>query len=382
MSVSKRTDKHGKNRWLVRVESPDPITGKRRRVTVGTYPTKKEAEREEAKAITQRERGTLLERDTTTVGELLDRWLAVEVPKTVKPENMVNYETIVRKHLKPAVGSVQVRKLTVERVEGIYADLRERGYSTSLIKNVHLRLSAALRLAVRWNIVERNVCDVATPPTLAYRQARIWTPDELAAFLDVADYDPLRVYWLLAVETGARTSELLGVTWNDVDLDAGTIRFGQQVVRLLHGVPFVKDGGKTASATRTIRLTSGMAEELRAHRKAWLATRVAASTWENPHDLIFCSPRGRPLNARNVRRSFDRLVKVAGVPPIPPHSLRKLHITNAIAAGANVKAVAARVGHRNLNTTITTYQQVTAGMDDELHEIVEAMNLRRKQEAG
>ncbi|MBA2289955.1 MAG: hypothetical protein H0V98_06185, partial [Chloroflexia bacterium] len=195
MSVSKRKDKDGKNRWLVRIESPDPVTGARRRVTVGTFPTKREAEREEAKAITGRERGTLLAPDSTTVAELLDRWLEVDVPRTVKPEQIVNYETVVRKHLKPAFGEVQVRKLSVERVERLYADLQAAGYSSSLIRNVHLRLSAALKLAKRWGLVADNVCDVAKPPKLSYRASKIWTAEETAAFLEAADDDPLATYW-------------------------------------------------------------------------------------------------------------------------------------------------------------------------------------------
>lgn len=382
MSVSKRKDKDGKNRWLVRIESPDPVTGARRRVTVGTFPTKREAEREEAKAITQRERGTLLAPDSTTVAELLDRWLEVDVPRTVKPEQIVNYETVVRKHLKPAFGEVQARKLTVERVERLYADLQAAGYSSSLIRNVHLRLSAALKLAKRWGLVADNVCDVAKPPKLSYRASKIWTAEETAAFLEAADDDPLATYWRMAVETGARTSELLGLTWDDLDLERGTVRLGEQVVRNLHGVPFVKEGGKSAAARRTIGLSVGMLDVLREHRREWAERKLAATGWEDPYGLIFCSPRGRPLNSRNVRRTFDRLITLAGVTPIPPHSLRKGHITSAIAAGGNLRAVQARVGHSDPATTLGIYTQLTAGMEASLMDVVETLVPRRTRDAG
>jgi integrase len=383
MSITKRLDKDGKTRYLVRVESPDPVTGKRRRVTVGTFATKREAEKQEAKAITERERGTLLNPDRTTVGELLDRYLETEVPRTVKPENRQEYDVIIRKHLKPTLGSVKVRKLTVEHVERLYADLQAAGYSSSLIKKCHLRLSSALRLAKRWNIVAENVCDMARPPKLTYKQTQIWTPDDVAAFLDAAADDDLYAYWLLLVETGARTSELLGVTWNDVDLERGTIRFSAQVVRLLKGTPIVKQDAKTESGRRTIRLTAGTVDELKAHRKAWLARKLASGEpdW-NPYNLVFCSASGRPLNARNVRRTFDRIVKVAGVKAISPHGIRKTHITTTIANGANVKAVAARVGHRDITTTLKTYTALTAAMDDELMGIVEAVVPQRKKNAG
>lgn len=377
MSITKRKDKDGKNRWLVRIETPDPVTGARRRTTVGTFATKKEAEREEAKAITKRERGTLLAPDTTTVGELLDKWLEVAVPRSVKPEQVVNYEGTVRLHLKPAFGEVQVRKLRVEHVESLYAEMQQRGLSSSTIKNCHLRLSAALKMAKRWNIVAENVCDIAKPPKLAYKASKIWTTEETAAFLEEADDDALATYWRLMIETGGRTSELLGMTWADVDFDRKTVRFGEQVVRLLKGVPFVKDGGKSESARRTVRISSDMVQLLKDERTAWLAKQLASEEWENPYGLVFCSPRGRPLNARNVRRSFDRLIVQAGVTPVPPHSLRKLHITTTLAAGANLKAVQARVGHAKPDTTLRIYAQLVAQSEDALAEIVETLMPRR-----
>lgn len=383
MSITQRQDKNGKNRWLVRVESPDPLTGKRRRVTVGTFPTKREAEKQEAKAITERERGTLLNPDRTTVGELLDRYLETEVPRTVKPENRQEYDVIIRKHLKPALGAIHVRKLKVEQVDRLYADLQAAGYSSSLIKKCHLRLSAALRLAKRWNIVHENVCDAAEPPKIAYKAPQVWTLDDVTAFLNEAANEdakhPHWPYWLLLVETGARTSELLGVAWTDVDLERGTIRLGAQVVRLLKGTPIVKQDAKTEAGRRTIRLTAGTVAELRAHRTAWLERKLSSGEpdW-NPHNLVFCSASGKPLNARNMRRAFDRIVAASGVRPISPHGIRKTHITTTITNGANVKAVAARVGHRDITTTLRTYTALTPAMDDELMRILDTVITRPK----
>lgn len=383
MAIYKRQDKSGKTRYMVRIESTDPVTGKRRRVTVGTFPTKREAEKEQAKAITERERGTLLQPDTTTVGELLDRYLETEVPKTVKPENRAEYEVIIRRHLKPALGNVLVRKLTVEHVERLFADLQAAGYSSTTIKKAHLRLGAALRLAKRWNLVHDNVCDVAKPPKLEYKKPKVWSPDDVAAFLDVAERDHLYAYWLLLVETGARTSELLGLTWKDINFDRGTLRLGEQVVRLLKGTPILKQDAKTEAGRRTIRLTAGTVDVLRTYRRSWLERKLASGDpdW-NPDDLIFCTSTGKPYNAYNLRRNFDRIVKEAGIPPITPHGVRKSHITMAIANGANVKAVAARVGHADVTTTLGVYTSLTASMDDDLLNIVEAVVTRRKQDAG
>jgi integrase len=383
MAILKRVSKAtNKTSYQVMIDRRDPATGQRKRVTIGTYRTKKEAEKAEREAMTERDRGTLLNPDRTTVGELLDRYLEIDVPRTVRPENAVNYELTIRRHLKPALGAVRVRSLTVEQVERFYASLLEAGYSPSLIHKCHLRLSTALRLAKRWNIVTENVCDVAKSPKVTYKQPEVWTPQEVRAFLDIAEDDALHPYWLLAVETGARTSELLGVSWNDVNFERGTIRFGQQVVRLLHGTPIIKQDAKTETGRRTIRVTPDLLAELRSYRTRWVEKRMAAPEWDNPHDLIFCTASGRPLTSHNVRRSFDRLVKAAGVKPISPHGIRKTHITATVAAGGNIKAVAARVGHRDVSTTLKIYTQLIPQMEEDLMAIVEAVVPRRAEDIG
>jgi integrase len=240
--------------------------------------------------------------------------------------------------------------------------------------------------------VSHVVTDDAKPPKLTHKAPKVWTPDDVATFLNEAAaideatgkrYHAYWPLWLLFVETGARTSELLGIAWDDVDLERGTLRLGAQVVRLLKGTPIVKQDAKTEAGRRTIRLTAGTVAELKAHRTAWLEMKLASGDKEwNPHNLVFCSASGRPLNARNVRRAYDRIVEDAGVPPISPHSIRKTHITTTIANGANVKAVAARVGHRDITTTLKTYTALTAAMDDELMGIVEAIVPRRKEDAS
>jgi integrase len=188
-------------------------------------------------------------------------------------------------------------------------------------------------------------------------------------------------YWALAVETGARTSELLGLGWSDLDEERGTLTIGRRAVRLVKGTPMLKDGAKTTAGHRTIRLTAGMLTALHKHRDRQQA-RPAAATWID-NGLIFPTASGRPVNPAHVRRSFDRLVRHAGVKPLTPHGMRKSHFTALIAGGANIKAVAERVGHRDIATTLKTYTALTAPMQDELHALVEALSTdHRSSELG
>jgi integrase len=374
MALVERIDRAGKRRWQVRIAIRD-ADGKRQNRTIGTYGTKGEARKAERDALTQHERGTLLRPDTTTVGELLDEYLRVEVPRTVRPENRQPYESIIRNHLKPTLGAVQARKLTVEHVEKLLAYMQERGLSSSLITKTRMRLSSALKLGMRWGVVGTNAAEIAKPPTITYKKAAIWTPAQVAMFLDTASKNDLWPLWLLMVETGARTSELLGLTWEDVNLDQGKLRMGRLVIRLMKGTPTVKDGGKSQAASRSIRLTPGTVTELRTYRTRWLERRIAAPRWSG--DFLFCTSDGSPLSANNLRKVYDRLVTSAGVPAITPHAIRKTAITLALANGASPKAVASRVGHADSRVTLDIYSSVTLDMDDALLDIVAAIMPKR-----
>jgi integrase len=178
-------------------------------------------------------------------------------------------------------------------------------------------------------------------------------------------------YWALAVEMGARTSELLGLGWSDFDRERGTITIGRRAVRLIRGTPILKTGAKTAAGRRTIRLTETMVAALTAHHERQ-QKRYESPEWID-NDLIFPTATGRPVNPAHVRRSFDRLVGHANVKRLTPHGMRKSHITALIAGGANIKAVAARVGHRDIATTLKTYTALTASMQDELHQMEETL---------
>jgi integrase len=371
-SLEERPRASGKPHWRVRIWVNDSDTGKRKTQIVGTFESKTQAQREGARAVEQRERGTLLQPNDTTLSQLLDVWLAQELPKTVAPENRENYRIIIEKHIKPALGSVLVQKLTVQAVEAFYAQLHAARYSSSLIRKCHLRLSSSLEMARRWGWIQVNPCLAARAPKVTSKAPAVWTPQETSAFLHAARDDGMAPYWQLALETGARTSELLGLCWSDFDTARGTLSLGRQAVRLLKGTPIIKAGGKTEAGQRSIRLTEDSIGKLAARRRSQLEQRLAAEQWEDL-DLIFSTATGRPINPAHVRRSFNRLVRKSGVRPITPHGMRKTHITNLIAAGANVKAVAARVGHSDVTTTLKTYTALTTSMQEELHALVEGL---------
>ncbi|CAN5564400.1 site-specific integrase [soil metagenome] len=369
-------------KYRVRVDAGITDKGKRyqRSRMVGSF---EEATRLEADWKADAARGQTLVHKKQTVAELLDDWYEAKAGSgKVRPENMGNVEIIIRVHLKPALGHIQIQRLTVEDIERFYNRLEAQGKSTSLIRKCHTSLNSALKMAKRRKRISDNPCDYVDTPKMTTRPASVWTLEDVNRFLTAAEHDNLHPYWQLALDTGARTSELLGLTWSDVDLTKGTLTIGRQVVRLLKGTPVVKYGAKTTAGFRTIRLTRDSVEELRAYRTRWAEKKLRAAEWPEDGELVFCTASGKPINPQHVRRSFNRLVAESGVKKITPHGMRKTAITTLIASGIGPKGVAARVGHSDVTTTIKTYTALVPQMEDDIMDVLETLADRRKAALG
>lgn len=368
----------GKTAYQVMVDRRDPISGARKRVTVGTYRTKKEAEKAERDALTQQERGTLLDPTRTTVAELLNAWLATKRGE-ITGQSVVDYEIIIRKHIIPALGDVAVQKLTAPRVQAQYGAWSEAGMSPRLVRGCHMRLSPALKQAVRFGIVAFNVCDSVSPPTLGRSKADTWNAQEAALFLDASTADGLHPLWHLLLREGMRRGEALGLRWRDVDLERGTAHIVQTVApdKADKGKARIQERTKTHAGARSVRLTAGTLAVLKAHRTAQRERRVAAAEWCD-HDLIVCSsgrvfqdhatgemvtqPGGMPINPGNVARNFTALIKTTGLRRIRPHDLRHTSATLLLLANTPAKIVSERLGHASVGITLDLYSHVLPDM--------------------
>ncbi|HEV2124154.1 MAG TPA: site-specific integrase [Chloroflexota bacterium] len=374
-SIQKRQGARGPA-YRVRVEyPPDPVTGDRRQRSE-TFKIRRAAETALSAWLTEIERGTALEPSKTTVAELLDRWLMDEAPKTTRASTLVGYEITIRKHLKPVLGHCVVQKLTVEQVEHFYAQKRAEGLASSTVKKCHLRLSAALNLAVRWGLSTRNVCQSAKPGKVTYKKPKVWSIEDGEAFLEVANRDGMHPFWMLALESGMRRGELLGLRWSDVNWDRSAVHVQQEVVAL-RGVPIIQEP-KTPESRRTVRLAGHVMAELRRHKVQWAERKLQATEWTD-HDLVFCTATSRPINPAHVRRSFDRIVARAGVPDITIHGMRHCHAVWLLRAGTPVKVVSERLGHKDITTTLNVYAAALPDMQDHAIEVLDRLMGRSAQ---
>lgn len=380
MAIRKRTTKDGKPAYLVRINDHDPVTGARKWITIGTYRTKREAEREERDALQRRDRGTLLNPDTLIVGQLLDTWLTTKANE-VSSQSLKDYEITIRLHLKPTLGNILVQKLTADRVQAQYDAWTAAGMSARQIRGCHLRLSQALDHAAKRNVVYVNVCGNVSPPRLSTKKADVWDTTEAMTFLEEAAKDSLSPLWHLLLLEGLRRGEALGLRWSDLNWERGTAHIVQTVApdKSSRGEPIIQDRTKTKASARTVRLTPDTIALLKEHRKRWAERKVAAETWAD-HDLIVCTSKGTPMNPNNVTRSFDLIVKRVGLRRITPHGLRHTHATMLLKGGVSAKVVSERLGHASISITLDTYSHVLPDMQDAAADAMSAIMAAAKMQ--
>jgi len=317
------------------------------------------------RAMADRDSGLIFDAGKVTVGDYLDRWLADTVKGTVRTSTYERNEEIVRLHIKPSLGRVGLKKLTPTHVRGLYSEKLDSGLAPATVRRIHSTLHKALSQAVSDGIVPRNAAHVKAPRP-APEEIRPLSEDEARAFLDAARQSGERfeALYVLAITTGLRRGELLGLRWDDADLEFGTLRVGRALVR--EGGRHTLGETKTRRGRRQINLTPRTVNALKKHRKQQLEEKMKLAGLYKDHGLIFASGVGTPVNPENlVKRSFKPLLKKAGLPEIRFHDLRHTCATLLLSRGVHPKLVQELLGHATIAMTLDTYSHYLPSMGDQ-----------------
>ena len=317
------------------------------------------------KAMSDRNGGFFFDAGSLTVGEYLDRWLSDSVRGTVRVSTFERHEAIIRTHIKPSLGRVKLKQLTPTHVRGLHREKLDADLAPATVRKIHSTLHKALSQAVSDGLIPRNAADVNAPRP-APEEMRPLSEDEARAFLETAKaagdrFEPL---YVLAITTGLRRGELLGLRWDDVDLERGKLRVGRALVR--EGGQYIVGETKTRRGRRQVNLTPRTVNVLKAHRKRQLEERMRLSGLYEDHGLIFTTGIGTPVNPENlVKRSFKPLLKRAGLPKIRFHDLRHTCATLLLGRGVHPKIVQELLGHATIAMTLDTYSHYIPSMGDQ-----------------
>ncbi len=249
----------------------------------------------------------------------------------------------------------------------------DAGLAPSSVRYTRAVLHRALKQALRWGLVPRNVCEAVDPPKLVSEEVDALLPEEARTFLDAARGDRFEALYVVAVSTGLRRGELLGLRWTDLELDGvATLRVGRQLQRLRDGSGqrfLAPKGGKG----RTIRLPARTVEALKAHRARQAKEKLKAGPLYRDKELVFASVIGTPLEPSNIDlRTFKPLLKKAGLSDIRFHDLRHTCATVLLSRGVNPKFVQELLGHADIKLTLGTYSHFLPSMGDQTANAMES----------
>ena len=332
------------------------VTGPKRLYISGK--TREEARQKLARAIADRDGGLVFSADGQTVGEYLERWFVTSVRGSVRESTYESYRRQVRRYVVPAIGGVKLKSLSAMHVQGMYHSMLDRGLSSRTVQYTHAVLRRALKQAVRWRLVSRNVCEDVNRPQLKRDEIQPLDCEQTRRLLQAAKDGRLYALYVVAVTVGLRPREMLALRWSDVDLEAGTL----QINRALSDSGFAAP--KTPRSRRKIELSNTARAALRAHRKRQLEERMQKAGLWTDHGLVFPSTVGTPLSHRNVVRSFKALLKRAGLPVSTRlYDLRHTCATLLLNGNVHPKYVQELLGHASISQTLDTYSHVLKGMD-------------------
>ena len=354
-----------KDSWTVVMNMGyDPVTGKRRQVWRTVRGTKREAQELLVNLLHQRQTGVDAPTGRLTVGDFLERWLRDYAQPNTAPKTLRRYSEIVHIHLVPLLGDIPLSKLRPLHVQRAYAEVASKGLSAQTALHCHRVLREALKHAVRWQLLSRNPADAVEPPKVARREITAPTLEELRRLTTAADITAYGVLVHVALLTGLRLGELLGLRWQDVDLERHGLHVRQSCQWLSgHGYTFRQP--KTYRSVRPVSLSPLTVERLKRHHASQLEERLAAGPAYQNLDLVFATPIGRPIYPGTLRANWLRILGEAGLRHLRFHDLRHAHASLMLQNGEHPKVVSERLGHSTVAITMDLYSHVMPGIQDE-----------------
>ncbi|MCW2758707.1 MAG: site-specific integrase [Nocardioidaceae bacterium] len=302
-----------------------------------------------------------------TVEAWMTHWYKRIVPRHAKPLTIASYHAKVEQYIIPLLGRHRLDKLTPEHIEDAWDRLREEGnptladptpLSANTIHQTHRILSRALKVAVQRKKMKRNpaAAESMDAPKRVEQPLEIMTPAEIDAVLATCRGKWNAARWNVALAIGLRQGEALGLRWEDVDLDVGTISVRQTLMRIT-GRGIVFGTPKSEKSKRTVALPTSLLAALKAHRMAQNTQRLAVGDHWTDRGLVFTLEDGRPLDPSVDAGRWRQLLKDAGVRHYKLHSARHSAGTMMLEQGVDVRVAMAILGHSQLSVTMR-YQHV------------------------
>lgn len=360
-SIRKRPDGRWEARYTV---GYDAITGKQiRRSVYGK--TQKDVRMQLTKVMAEIDEGDYIQPSAMKLGVWLDIWLRDYICNN-KPATQGSYREHVRVHLKPYIGKTPLGKVSPQQIQALYRKLREeKTLSPKTIKNIHGVLHKSLEQARKLGYLKNNPSDAVVLPRVEKKQVKAMDTPDLAAFLKAIEGDRYELELYVAVFTGLRQGELLGLTWDCVDFEHNMLLINKQHNRA-KGEADYTFGSLKNDQIRLLTVPPEVIDALKKQQdrqKLWAV--AAGNQWNNADNLVFTNEFGRYENNKTLYLNFKRIAASVGLEKMRFHDLRHTYAANSLKAGDDIKTLQENLGHATASFTLSTYAHATRTMKTE-----------------
>jgi integrase len=354
-SIYQRKD----GRWVASVTLE---SGKRKSIYCKTQ---QEAIKVARKVNHEKDQGTLVPTGDQSLSTFLTGWLHDTTKHRVRERTYIRYCELIELHVLPTLGKVKLQKVSPQHLQKLYNQKLEEGYAPQTVKHIHRVLHRAFHDALRWQLVTRNVCDAVDAPRVPKKEMQVLTGQQAQQFLQAARGEPLEALYVLALTTGAREGELLGLRWDDLDLASEAMQIRRTITRMVHK-GFTASEPKSAKSRRRVHLSQLATEALKRQRIRQNEARLAAGPAWSEQGWVFCNAVGKPIEVGNmIRRSFRPLLAKAGLPIMKFHELRHSAASLLLSMGVHPKIVQELLGHSTVSITLDIYSHALPSLQKE-----------------
>jgi len=354
--------------WAIVLDVRDPETGKRKRRWHSFRGTKRAAQIECARLISELQGGTYLEPSKTTVAQFFERWLD-HVRSQISPKSHARYSELARKNLVPLIGSISLTKLRPAAISSAYSKALTEGrrngsggLSSQTVTHMHRVLKQALGQAVKWELLARNPTDAVDPPKTDRRFMQTYDLDQTAELLEAMRPRRMFIPILLGVLCGMRRGEVAALRWRSVDLTAGRLAVLESAEQVGSNVRYkLPKSGKG----RMLALSASVVEELRTHRARQAEELLKVGIRLSDETFVVAQADGTPLQPDSITQDWGRQLADTSLPRIRFHDLRHAHATHLLGSGVHPKVASERLGHSKIGITLDLYSHVMPGMQED-----------------
>lgn len=347
------------------------VDGKRKIKEKGGFRTKKEAQTALREALTLFETEHFITKETTyTLSEFIEYWFDTVATTYLKYETLTLYRNVYKNHIVNEIGYVKINKITAIMLQDYFLKKQEQFNCNSnvgtvkVIKNI---LNNVYKLALKQNIIKINPMtqvEFKNKKETLKKDLKVIPENELKEIKKAIQNTRYYIPYIIALHTGARRGEILGLTWEDVDFENNRISINK-ALQYQKNVGLVLVGTKTKSSIRDFKMTNRLTQELKSHYLNFQTSKeYYGSLYHQEYNFICCNEDGTPIHPTRFSTFFINLFKRLGY-KYSFHDLRHTHATMLHEAGANLKVIQERLGHSNIRTTMNIYSHMTTTLEDE-----------------